>query len=150
MTDFIQIPLQRLQASEEEEGCHITVEARLNGRPINLLIDTGATGTILAKDRLHDFFAEADFAPHPERISVAASAEAMPSFLVQVAQFSIGGVAMNRNQLLALDLAQINAFMQTHNLPPVDGILGGDLLLEHRAVIDYRLMALRLEGLEAH
>jgi len=146
MPDFIQVPLQRLDPAPDA-GCHISVEATINGQAVNLLIDTGASATLLAKDRLLPLLGEAAFEVNNEGYSVVANAGRMETYSVDVDVLRIGDLELRDLVLSALDLTDLNAQMHQHHLPPVEGIVGGDLLLQLRAVIDYRLMALRMEGL---
>ncbi len=40
-------------------------------------------------------------------------------------------------QFICLDLANINQSFELIKIKPVDGVIGGDFLLQYKAVIDY-------------
>ena len=65
------------------------------------------------------------------------------SYLFQE-ELSFGDLKIEDYQAVAMDLTNINASYEMIKLPPIDGVLGGDLLRKHNAVISYKLKKIRL------
>ncbi|MDG1476456.1 MAG: aspartyl protease family protein [Vicingaceae bacterium] len=42
----------------EDDGYHLKVEIVINGKPANLILDTGASRTVLDENRITEFVAE--------------------------------------------------------------------------------------------
>ena len=49
----------------------------------------------------------------------------------------IGKFKLQRTQLILIDLQHINNALQKQNAEPVNGIIGADILIKGKAIIDY-------------
>jgi hypothetical protein len=64
------------------------------------------------------------------------------TFLIQ--SLAIGDLEIIDYEAVALDLENIHEMYAKLNLPHIDGIIGGDLLKRHKAIINYRIKKMRL------
>ena len=68
----------------------------------------------------------------------------LESATFRIDAFSLGNMEIFDYEAVALDLENIHEMYGKLGLPHIDGILGGDLLKRHEAVINYRNKKLRL------
>ena len=68
----------------------------------------------------------------------------LESATFRIDAFSLGDMEIFDYEAVALDLENIHEMYGKLGLPHIDGILGGDLLKRHKAVINYRNKKLRL------
>ena len=64
------------------------------------------------------------------------------SFLMK--RLELGNLEIKHYQAVALDLENIHETYEKINLPKIHGIIGGDVLATHKAVINYRLKKIRI------
>jgi len=72
-----------------------------------------------------------------EKLSVGLGTNSMPSIVTVIDLISFGHLKIKNYQAVALDLSHVLESYSKLGLPRVDGILGGDLLYQYRAVVDY-------------
>jgi len=72
----------------------------------------------------------------------------MQSFTTAITDFYIGRFHIPEMEIAVLDLSAINTAYQQLEIAPVLGVLGGDVLVEFRAVIDYEKCKLVLKNVE--
>ncbi len=137
------LPLQLLQV--ESDGCHLMCEAEVEGRKINMLIDTGASRTVFDSISLQKSLGiDITTLQSNERLSAGIGTTSLESLFLQIESFKIGEVLISDYQAVLIDLGQVNTMYTSLGLPAIEGVLGGDLLISMRAVIDYRLMTMKL------
>lgn len=118
-------------------GLHLLVKAKLNGKSVTLVLDTGASQTVFdyqnAKqssenkaEQLHD------------GSSTGVGGEQLQSHIIQVEKFKIGDVVIRDKHFVLLDLQYVNAQYEKIGKPAIQGVLGGDVLNAFNAVIDYK------------
>lgn len=120
----------------ESSGVHIAVSGFVNGNLANILIDTGASQTVFDRNRIFLFSDQTEF-EKAEKLSKGLGTDSMEGFKFTIAQFIIGELLLNDFELVALDLAHINASYRELGLAPIDLVLGGDFLRKHQASIRY-------------
>lgn len=125
---FVLVPLTR------EKSHHITVEARLAGRPARFIVDTGAGGTIV------DVSAAAEYKLTlrlRRKKGVGVGSSAMKINPVAKHDLSLAGVDLSEAKLLTIDLSHVNAGLKKAKVKPVVGVIGADILWRRHALIDY-------------
>lgn len=133
--------------SIENEGYHIFVPAMINGKPARLLIDTGASRTVFDSDRIKAFTGGDDsLIRKSDKLSTGLGTRTMESALVLLHEFRLGGLFLEDYQAVALEMSHVNFSYQHLGLGEVDGVLGGDILHQYKAVIDYGRQELRLRA----
>ncbi|MBM3405317.1 MAG: clan AA aspartic protease [Bacteroidetes bacterium] len=127
-------------------GYHLKTSAIIEGIPGSMVVDTGASMSVIDSNRIHLFLPEDrhDFEPNPN-LSTGLGTDSMESRIASLQTLSIGDLMIHDLMIVLIDLQHINASFSKLGLPPVDGVIGGDLLMRFKATINYpnRLLTLR-------
>ena len=141
MRRYIEIPIQLLDI--EGEGFHIMVKGMIHGKEASFLIDTGASRSVFDPKTISSFIENIEF-EKKEGMTAGVGSSDLESATFRIDVFSLGGMEIFDYEAVALDLENIHEMYGKLGLPHIDGILGGDLLKRHKAVINYRNKKLRL------
>ncbi len=138
-----QIPLQIIDLAGD--GFHPLIDISLFGRAYKLVLDTGASRTALDKTILAETEA-GELIMATNRLSTGLGTNNMESFTAKLNSMMIGELHVAEFEVAVLDLSTINiAYEQLHH-PKVLGVLGGDILVKYKAVIDYNKLNLKLSA----
>ena len=141
MRRYIEVPLQLLDI--EGEGFHIMVKGLIHGKEAHFLIDTGASRSVFDPKTISTFIDDLTF-EKKEGITAGVGSSDLESATFLIDAFSLGEMVITDYEAVALDLDNIHEMYGKLGLPHIDGIIGGDLLKRHKAVINYRSKKLRL------
>jgi clan AA aspartic protease (TIGR02281 family) len=120
---------------------HFELAAEVNGQPVRLLLDTGASHTVFATPSAERLGLRTT--PSAERASgVGASDHATET--TRVDELRLGPVRLRDVAAWTFDLAHVNRALVARGGAPVDGAVGGDVLRPAEAVIDYARATLYL------
>jgi hypothetical protein len=130
----ITIPLQIIDL--HEDGFHLLVEAVVFGQNFKLVLDTGASKTVFDQAWLKEI--EPDITiEESSRLSTGLGTNDMASFTTLISDLQIGELQVPPFRVAVLDLSTINYAYEQLNHPRVLGVLGSDLLMNYKAIIDY-------------
>lgn len=138
---YIEIPINIINI--EGDGFHLIAEGLINNKPARFVVDTGASRTVFDKDRILNYIDNPEF-NEKEGISAGIGGTDISSFIFNIEELSFGNLKINDYQAVAMDLSNVNNSYAMLKLPPVDGVLGGDLMKKYQAVINYKLKKMRL------
>ena len=141
MHRYIEIPINII--SIEGDGFHLIAEGLINGKSARFVVDTGASRTVFDKERILAYIDNPEF-NEKEGLSAGIGGTDISSFIFKLEELSFGELSVKDYQAVAMDLSNVNNSYAMLNIPPVDGVLGGDLLYKHKAVISYKLKKIRL------
>lgn len=127
----------------EDDGYHLKIAIAVNGKMANMIVDTGASRTVFDATRIAQFVVNETIEEH-DRLSTGLGTNTMESKKVVLNKVEIGAVAITNYQAAVLDLSHVNQSYEKLSLAPVDGVLGSDILVDYRALIDYQKKELRL------
>lgn len=122
--------------SLEFNNYHLFVSGKLNGKPLNICVDTGASRTCIDKD----FFLEnvsTELKDTESAINATLGTSNLEVFESQLTGLSIGRFKLPAIDVAIVDMNSINAAYKMVNLPPIQIILGSDFFVSHNVVIDY-------------
>ena len=139
----MQFTVPIIAISVDQEGVHLAISGFINGNLANILLDTGASKTVIDRNRV-GLFSDSSRLEMTEEVSVGLGTDGMEIHDFPIDQLIIGDVVMEEVKLVALDLSHINAVYSELHLPPIDMVLGGDFLNQHQATIDYQSLELTL------
>ncbi|HTD40663.1 MAG TPA: aspartyl protease family protein [Mucilaginibacter sp.] len=108
----------------------------INSTPYILVLDTGASKTAFD----HDMLLQSDAGSAiqaSERLSTGLGTTNMASSTAIIEDIQIGDLHISGLEVAVLDLSTINIAYRQLNHPEVLGVLGGDILMKYKAVIDY-------------
>lgn len=128
----------------EDDGYHIFIDAQINGKPARMLVDTGASRTVFDAVRIKQFLdeKETNFEKN-DKLSTGLGTNTMESHSVIINRFGLGNTVFDDYNAVILNIDHVNQSYSQLGFPEIDGVLGGDLLSELKAVIDYRKQELR-------
>jgi hypothetical protein len=138
---MIEIPLQILNL--HDDGFHLLVEVVVFGQPHKAVLDTGASKTVFDKTILLELIREEDLLS-TDKLSTGLGTTSMESFVITIPDFRIGSFHIPELEGAVLDLSNINEAYGKMELQRVIGVIGGDILMNHQAVIDYGNSTLKL------
>lgn len=137
------IPLRILEL--EHESYHLFIEGKLNGKKVNLLLDTGASKTVFDVNRISLFIKKSKKSFESfEKQTTGLGTNTMESHFTVVKKFSVGSIEIHGFKAILLDMMHVNQSYQMLSLPPIDGVFGSDLLMKYDAVIDYKKKTLKI------
>lgn len=130
----IYVPLEIIDLNAD--GFHPLVNIHINGKPFTMVIDTGASKTALDKNLFLSANKKATLNSN-EKLSTGLGTNTMRSYTTTVDQFNIGELSIPDFEVAVLDLSAINIAYEQMGHTQVLGVLGGDVLMQYKAVIDY-------------
>ena len=139
----IAVPLELINL--QNDGFHLLVEVVVFGLPFNVVLDTGASKTVFDKTTAEKYIASADLL-FSDRLSTGLGTTSMESFTLQLPELRIGKLKIKNFEAAVLDLSSICYAYENLQLPPVIGVLGGDILQQYKAVINYHKLVLKLSS----
>ncbi len=141
MRRYIEIPIKILDI--EGDGFHIMIQGRINGKEANFLVDTGASRSVFDPKNIANFIDNPQF-EKKEGITAGVGGNELESATFDIETLVLGDLEIRHYNAVALDLENIYESYEKVHLPKIDGIIGGDLLVKHKAVINYRQKKIRL------
>ena len=115
------------------ETKHYLIEAKVNGIDGTFILDTGASNSCICTS-LEDKF-KVISEDSKEKASSANSemtnTKISKSNIIQIGKWE------DKINLISFDMNHINNALSQKKIPPIDGIIGADVLKESKAVIDY-------------
>ncbi|QTE40574.2 aspartyl protease family protein [Mucilaginibacter gossypii] len=139
---IISVPLRIIDL--HDDGFHPLVEVVLFEKTFIMVLDTGASKTAFDQTVL----AEANETMNilaSDKLSTGLGTNTMESFTATVSDLHIGDLPIAEFEVAVLDLSTINTAYGQMGHPQVLGVLGGDILMKYKAVIDYGKRVLKLK-----
>lgn len=124
-------------------GHHLFVKATLNGQPVRLLLDTGASKTVFDKTSLETLLGK-DALLDIDELSVGLGTSAMQGQQAVLQKWVLGKQTYKNYTVAVLDLSHVNQTYQSIGVKPIIGVLGNDILMERKAIINYQNLSLTL------
>lgn len=139
MTTTLPLTIQAI----EDDGYHLLTSILINGKKALVIIDTGASRSVFDETRIVDFIGHSNLAEH-DKLSSGLGTNTMTSKKVMLEKLALNNLEINYYEATILNLHHVNQSYQKIGLAPIDGILGGDILHDYHAVIDYKNSILTL------
>lgn len=121
---------------------HLLITAKINGIKGNFILDTGASNSCVGFESIERFFLNAQFS---ETKAAGAGAVGMETQLAKNNEIRLGSWKNNKFHLIVFDMSHVNEALLQYKTKPVDGIIGADVLLKGKAIIDYSNSCLYLK-----
>ncbi|WP_264525992.1 retropepsin-like aspartic protease [Flavobacterium sp. N502536] len=113
---------------------HLSIKAKINGVSGNFILDTGASNSCVGFESIERFELTA------KKSKTKASGAGGTGMLTQISkhnQLQLGRWKNANFSLVIFDLSHVNEALESYKTKPVQGIIGADVLLEGKAIIDY-------------
>ncbi len=124
--------LKKLQI--EDVGVHLLARVKVNGVMANMVIDTGASRTVFDLEKMKAFDLDNE---KTDYLSSGIGTNSLESVITVIENFQIGRLKIKDFPVVLIDLQHVNTSYEMLKLPPVIGIIGGDLLNTYNANINY-------------
>ena len=121
---------------------HILIECNINYVSGIFIVDTGASNSCINYLSASKFNVE--FEKSNETASSATN-EINETYYSKNNKLKIGDFQKNDFDLVLFDMTFINNSLKEKGMPEVDGIIGGDILNQYNACIDYKKEEISLE-----
>ena len=123
------------------ETKHYLVEAKVNGVKGKFILDTGASNSCICTS-LEDKFKVISY-DSKEKAS-SANSEMTHTMISKSNVIQIGKWNSNAS-LITFDMSHINNALSQKKVPPIDGIIGADILKKSKSILDYKTNKLFLK-----
>lgn len=113
---------------------HLLISAKINGVEGSFILDTGASNSCV------DFEFEEYFRLKTKKTKIkvaGAGGVGMPSKISEYNILKIGRWEGYQISVVLFDLTHVNEALSYAKIRPIHGIIGADILLEGKAIIDY-------------
>lgn len=128
----------------EPGNYHVFIEAKAGRHKIRLLVDTGASRTAFDMERFKRLAGKKEATADPIH-SVGLGSNQVTTQLHELSSLSLGEIKLKHFGVAVLDLNHVNQAYNMLGLPPIDGVLGSDVLVNHKAIIDLGKRQLKLK-----
>ncbi len=113
---------------------HLLIKATINGVKGDFILDTGASNSCVGFDQADFFNLETQ---QSDTKAAGAGATNMLTHVATRNLLKIGRWNYSDFNLVVFDLSHVNEALQQHKAKRVQGILGADVLMRGKAIIDY-------------
>lgn len=113
---------------------HLLIKATINGIKGNFILDTGASNSCIGFEQVDYFNVNAKAS---KTKAAGAGATGMETQIGKNITLQIGRWKTKNLHLVIFDLTHVNLALTQYKAKPVHGIIGADVLLEGKAIIDY-------------
>ncbi|HEY0090941.1 MAG TPA: retropepsin-like aspartic protease [Flavobacterium sp.] len=113
---------------------HLLLKASINKVKGNFILDTGASSSCVGIECIELFNLTA---AHSDTKAAGAGAVGMQTQISNKNKLKIGAWSNKNFDLVVFDLSHVNAALTEHKSKPVQGIIGADVLIKGKAIIDY-------------
>jgi predicted aspartyl protease len=112
----------------------LLIKASINGVKGNFILDTGASNSCVGFESIEYFELTAGTS---KTKAAGAGATGMFTQLAKDNKIQLGKWKNKKLHVVIFDLSHVNEALTQHKAKPVHGIIGADVLLEGKAIIDY-------------
>lgn len=113
---------------------HLLIKGKINGIEGNFILDTGASNSCVDYEGIERF---ALSATHSETTASGAGGTGMATQTSLKNSLKLGRWNTKNFGLVIFDMSHVNEALRQYKAKPVHGIIGADILLKGKAIIDY-------------
>lgn len=124
------------------KGWNLYVDSKLNGKPAQLMIDTGSFTTLIHRQFVRDLKLKVRDTPYA---SGAVNLEERGIELTTIRRFAVGPFLVRGKEVGVMDLQGLIHGDLLKGSPPVAGLLGSEFLRRNHAIIDFGTRTLYLK-----
>jgi len=113
---------------------HLLIKAKINGVKGSFILDTGASNSCIGFNSIEHFQVEAQ---DSKTKASGAGATGMLTQMGRNTKIQLGSWKHSGFEIVIFDLSHVNEALTAYKAKTVDGIIGADVLLKGKAIIDY-------------
>lgn len=113
---------------------HLLLKAKINGVKGNFILDTGASNSCIGFESVALFQVVAE---ESKTLASGAGATGMQTQVASNNSLQLGYWKDTKFNLVIFDLSHVNEALIQHKSKPVHGIIGADVLMKGKAIVDY-------------
>jgi predicted aspartyl protease len=113
---------------------HLLIKGTVNGIKGTFILDTGASNSCVGLEGIEKFQL---FAENSETKAAGAGATGMDTQLSKKNNLKLSHWKTNNFNIVIFDMSHVNEALRHYKTKAVDGIIGADILLTGKAIIDY-------------
>ena len=126
------------------DGFHLLVEVVVFGQIFKAVLDTGASKSAFDFEIVSGLASPDQIIHVPDHHAVGLGTTTMERYLVICPKLKLGRLIIKNYEAPVFDLSAIKFAYERLNLPPVIGVVGGDILMHYHGVINYQKQQLTL------
>lgn len=134
LQDFLQKKKYKKVKFKVLKTQHLLITAKINGVKGNFILDTGASNSCVGLEGIEKFQL---FTEISETKAAGAGATGMETQLSKDNSLQLSRWKFNNLNLIIFDMFHVNLALKQYKMKPVDGIIGADVLLQGKGIIDY-------------
>ncbi len=132
---MIEIPLHIIEL--EQDNYHILIEGNFEDEtPSYWVIDTGASKTVLDSN-LKQFYANVESDNEEDYQSAGINQGMLDTTVGKIHFLRFGKFKIVNQKVALIDLNHVNEIYEKYTSFKIAGLLGGDILMEYKCMIDY-------------
>lgn len=124
----------------QDDGFHLLVEIVVFGEKLFAVLDTGASRSVFDKGLMEKHIKELTINDETQAATIFSTSTTLQGVIPKL---KIGGLLLKDYSAVGLDLQGVSDTYLQLGHPSVAGIIGGDILAEFNAKIDYRQKVLK-------
>lgn len=121
---------------------HLLIKGTINGISGNFILDTGASNSCVGFEGIEHFSL---LATDSETKAAGAGGTGMITQTSLKNKLKLGRWGTKNFGLVIFDMSHVNEALRQYKAKPVHGIIGADILLKGKAIIDYHNFCLYLK-----
>lgn len=134
----ITVPLTLIKL---DDGFHLLVEIVVFNQNLFAVLDTGASRSVFDKRLMETHLKGLNISEKAQAATIFSTTNTLQGFIPKL---KIGQLTLKNYDAIALDLQSVTDTYLSLGHPPIVAIIGGDILTQHNAKIDYQKRVLRL------
>ena len=135
----ISVPL--ILINLQGDGFHLLVEIVVFKEKLFAVLDTGASRSVFDKSLMEKHIKELSMSEETQAATIFSTSSTLQGIIPKL---KIGRLLLKNYHSVGLDLQSVSDTYLQLGYPPISGIIGGDILMEFNAKIDYKKRILRL------
>ena len=135
----ISVPL--ILINLQGDGFHLLVEIVVFKEKLFAVLDTGASRSVFDKSLMEKHIKELTMSEETQAATIFSTSSTLQGIIPKL---KIGKLVLKNYPSVGLDLQSVSDTYLQLGYPPISGIIGGDILMEFKAKIDYNKGVLKL------
>jgi hypothetical protein len=120
----------------DEGGYHLFLNLKVNGLKCRFLIDTGASKSVLDKTYFEEKIGK-KYIKTVKQETTGLHSSTSESYFGNIKTIELGHHLIKNYNVAAIDLSHVNLVYKQAKKPKISGILGSDLMLKYKMIVDY-------------